>query len=174
MNRISTITRGFARVINVQAAEGSHRDNAQCDPELFKAYLTQKMNKAVKDLSSKERNIGAFIAELIEDDLDKIRKKRKRPSTHGNDSMGSVKSACLAELSELIEFGYSPDKDIEGNTKKAESEMSGAPADSSDPDKRNFNSASLKQRLFKHNSAYCELNSILKELNVKLSSALRY
>ena len=173
MNRISAITRDATRVINVQATEGSHRDNAQCDPEIFKAYLTQKMNTAVKELSSGEQQFNNFIAELIEEELDKERKKKKKSNASKNSLMGTVKTACLAELNELIELGYLPDQDIESNTKKAKAELTKSMIDSADSGNHSFNSDLLKQRLFEHHSAYCELNSILEELNETLSSVLR-
>ena len=172
MNRISAITRSSDRVINVQATEGSHRDNAQCDPELFKAYLTQKMKRAVKELSYQEQDISALISELVEDDLEKEKKKRKKFEKDADAFMKSVKSACLSELNELIELGHLPSKEIEEHKKTANSELHNALINSTDSGKISFNSDLLKQRLFEHHSAYCELNSILEELNEKLASAL--
>ncbi|MBM7070538.1 hypothetical protein JQC92_00565 [Shewanella sp. 202IG2-18] len=172
MSEVSSISRSSKPVIGLQAAETSHRDNAKCDPELFKAYLTHKMTNAVKNLTPKEKKLSQLIEKLLEDDLEKAKEERDKLGNDEDSSMmGSVKLACLSELNELISLGYLPDDDVE---KEADDEQKLVNPSKEDLDakKRKFDPVQLKQKLYEHHSAYTELNSILDELNQKLSSAL--
>lgn len=174
MNQVSLISRNSKSVIEAQAAEGSHRDNGQCDPEIFKSYLTQKMSLAVKKLSTKEKQLSELIEQLIDEDLKKTRKAQRRSASNENEGasiMGGVKLASLVELNELLALDYLPD-DIESNEADAKAELARSAKRKSHSSRHSLNHDLLQQQLSEHYSAYCELSSILEELNQKLFAAL--
>ncbi len=176
MTEVLSIKSSTTPVIDLQAAENSSRDNAKCDPELFKAYLTHKMSKALKNLSPKEKKLSELIEKLLEDDLEKAKQERgKLSNTEDSPLMGSVKLACLSELNELISLGYLPDDETKGDNGNNESEAKLVNPSKSDlkSEAKSFQPSMLKQKLYEHHSGYCELSSILEELNQKLTNALR-